>query len=58
MNIYILMDWNRYVYVMNIIYNSYVCSKLELRYYYFFFMFRSNEYGLFILVVVIGDLVR
>lgn len=38
MNIYILMDWNRYiyVYVMNIIYNSYVCSKLELRYYYFF----------------------
>lgn len=54
------MDWNRYiyVYVMNIIYNSYVCSKLELRYYYFFFMFRSNEYGLFILVVVIGDLVR
>lgn len=63
MNIYILMDWNRYinVCVMNIIYYNFVCSKirkLELRYYYFFFMFRSNEYGLFILVVVIGDLVR
>lgn len=41
MNIYILMDWNRYIYVcvMNIIYYNFVCSKickLELRYYYFF----------------------
>lgn len=60
MNIYILMDWNRYihVYVVNTTYNSHACSKLELRYHHLSFMFRSNEYGPLTLAAATGDLAR
>lgn len=63
MNIYILMDWNRYIHVcvMNTTYHNLACSKirkLELRYHHLSFMFRSNEYGPLTLAAATGDLAR